>query len=367
MKILVVTGPSGGHIFPALSFLDALKDRCKDVHTLLILPKRSLENRIIPNGYNARYISVTTLKLSLDFKNLIAIWKFFKGTLESLILFLEFKPDMVVGFGSLVSVPMILLAWIFRTKSLIHEQNLIPGQANRLLAKFSDRIAVSFLETKNYLGSASGRIALTGNPLRKDLKRIDKNRALDFFGLSPDKFTLLVMGGSLGSHKINQAVLDALSTLSDKSKLQVIHLTGRQDYDFLNSTYQKLNINIKLSNFLKEMHYGYSASDLVISRAGATSIAEIINFKLPAIIIPYPFAYKHQLSNAKFLEIKGCAIIIEDDKLDSARLKEVLEDLMNNPDKLKEMRYNYKDIPQLPADELLVKEVAALNYSATQN
>lgn len=361
MRILVVSGASGGHIFPALSFLDALKNRDKDLDTLLVVPKRSLKNGLVLNGYNVRYISIAAIKLSLEFKNLIAIWKFFKGALESLILFLEFKPDMVVGFGSLVSVPLILFAWIFRAKTLIHEQNFIPGQANRLLAKFSDRIAISFLETKNYLGSSSDRIALTGNPLRKELKPMNKNTALDFWGLSYDKFTLLVMGGSLGSHKINQAIFEALSTLSDKSKLQVIHLTGSKDYDLLNSSYQKLNITSKLSNFLKEMHYGYSACDLVISRAGATTITEIITFKLPAIIVPYPFAYKHQLSNAKFLESRGCAIIIEDDKLDSAILRNILEDLMNNPDKLKEMRYNYNNIAQLQADELLVKEVMALN------
>lgn len=361
MKVLVVTGESGGHIFPALSFLYTLKAKYKDVDTLLIAPKRSLENRIIPNGYPVRYISIATVKLSLDFKNLTAILNFFKGTLESLSLFLEFKPDMVVGFGSLVSIPLVFWAWIFRTRTLIHEQNLIPGRANRLLAKFTDRIAISFAQTKDYLRNYSSKIALTGNPIRNDLKRLDKNKGLDFFGLSSDKFTLLVMGGSLGSHRINAVCLDALSLLSDKSKLQLIHLSGMKDYDILKRGYQNLELKVKLFSFLKEISYAYNASDLVICRAGATTLSEIIFFKLPAIIIPYPFAYRHQLSNAKFLASQGCALNIENAQLNSAKLREILQDLINNPDKLNKMRYNYNSISQLQADDLLVKEVMALN------
>lgn len=362
MRIMVVTGSSGGHIFPAFSFLDTLKARYKkDVDTLLILPRTSLERGIRTDGYNVHYVSGVSIKLNLDFINFIALLKLFKACLESLILCLEFRPDIVVGFGSLVSVPVLFFAWVFRIKTLIHEQNVSPGQANRLLAKFTDKIAVSFSSTQAYLRVPSEKIVLTGNPIRKDLKRIDKNKALDFFGLSHTKFTILIMGGSSGSHSINMGCLKAVSLISDRAKIQLIHLTGVKDYHLVESGYQNLNIENKIFSFLKDISYAYNAADLVISRAGATSIAEIIFFGLPAILVPYPFVYKHQLSNAKFLESRATAIIIEDDKLDSAILKDTLQDLINEPAQLEKMRHNYNNIPKIEADDLLVKEVMALN------
>lgn len=364
MRVLVVSGTSAGHVFPALSFLDKLKDSYKDIDTLLILPRNSLERKIaIPNGYNIRYVSTVQVKAKLDLRNLIALLKFFQGYLESLVLILEFRPDVVVGFGTLVSVPIVLLAWIFRIRTLIHEQNVIPGRANRFLAKFTDRVAVSFSDTTDYFKVPRERITLTGNPVRRELKRIAKSDALDLFGLSSDKFTItiLVMGGSMGSHRINTAFLNAISMISDRSKLQVIHLTGLKDYAWVDSSYRNLNIKAKVFSFLKDMDYAYSACDLVVCRAGATTISEIIFFASPAIIVPYPFAYGHQLNNAKFLEAKGTAVIIEDDKLDTPLLRETIEGFINNYYKLKKMRDNYNDITPLLAGDLLVREITALN------
>lgn len=361
VKILVVTGASGGHIFPALSFLDALKDRYKDVDTLLALPKRSQKYNIIPDNYNAHYISIANIKLSFDSRFFFDLLKFFKGSLESLILILGFRPDAVVGFGSLVSIPLVLLAWIFRIRTLIHEQNVIPGRANRFLAKFSDRIAISFEETKNYFKGSSRKVVFTGNPIRREFKRIDKNKALDFFGLSSDGFTILVMGGSIGSHSINTGFASAISKIRDKAKFQIIHLIGYKDYDLLKNSYKDLGINARLFNFLKEMEYAYSVCDLVICRAGATTVTEIIFFGLPAIIIPYPLAYQHQVSNARFLENKGCAIIIKDSELDNGIFSQTIEDLIKNPDKIRNMRANYNNISLPKADDLLVDEVMSLN------
>ena len=357
MKVLVVTGASGGHIFPTLSFLDALKDRAKVVETLLILPKGSLIKQIIPGDYKVRYISISNIRVRLDLKNFVAILKFFKGSLESLIALLEFRPDVVVGFGSLVSIPVVLFAWLFRIKTLIHEQNVIPGRANRLLAKFSDRIAISFEETKGHFEGSSGKIIFTGNPMRKELKRLDKNKALDFFGLGYGKFTILVMGGSVGSHQINIGFLNAISMISDKPKLQIIHLTGLRDYDLLKESYKDLSVNIRLFSFLDQMQYAYSACDLVVCRAGATTLTEIILFGLPAIIIPYPFAYEHQVSNAKVLESKGCAIIIKDNELEGNTLRQAIQDLSNSPDKMKNMRSHYDSIVRANPNDLLVSEV----------
>lgn len=360
VKVLVVTGASGGHIFPALSFLTKLKDKYKEIDTLFVLPKRSRRIQKIPDSSKLSYISISPISLSFDFRNFISILGFLKGTLESLILLLRFRPDVVVGFGSLDCIPLVMLAWVFRIKTLIHEQNVIPGRANRLLAKFADTTAISFAETRDYLRISQDRIALTGNPIRQELKRIDKFKALSFFGFDDDKFTILVMGGSLGSHRINAGFLKAISLVSDKSKLQVIHLTGIKDYASIKDGYKDLNINAKIFSFLDSMQYAYSACDLVISRAGATTITEIVFFELPAILIPYPYAYRHQLNNAEVLERKGCAFIVKDEESDRDILKNTIELFVNEPLKISNMRFGYRYIQIPNAADLLVNEVISL-------
>lgn len=361
MKILAITGASGGHIFPALGFLDTLKNRDKNLDTLLVLPKKSLTNQRENLAHKLNYVSISTIKLGFAFKNLASILRFFKGALESIFILSEFRPDIVVGFGSLVCIPMILFAWLFRRKTLLHEQNVIPGRANRFLAKFADKIAISFAETGDYFKDYKRKVILTGNPMRKELKRIDKNKALSFFEFKSDKFTLLVMGGSQGSHRINLGFLRAVSAISDKSGFQVIHLAGPRDHDLLKDGYRALNINFHLFNFLEPMQFAYSACDLVVSRAGAATVAEIILFGLAAIIIPYPFAYMHQTSNARVLENIGSGIIIQDNALSSDMLSKNIEHLLNNPERLKAMRSCYNNFSFPNANDLLADAVLSLS------
>jgi UDP-N-acetylglucosamine--N-acetylmuramyl-(pentapeptide) pyrophosphoryl-undecaprenol N-acetylglucosamine transferase len=362
MRILVAAGASGGHIFPAASFIETLKD--KNIQTRFILPKRSIKIQIRDFACEVNYISVSPIKLSIGFKNLFSVLNLLKGFSESVFILAKFRPDIVVGFGSLVCVPVLLSSWMFKIKTIIHEQNVIPGRATRFLAVFVDRVAISFSKTKDYLKIPESKIVFTGNPLRKDLKRCDKPKALDFFGFKEDKFTILVMGGSQGSHRINAGFLKAVSSIPSRSILQIIHLTGLQDYVFLRERYKDLDIKVKLFSFLEEMQFAYSIADLVLSRAGATTLAEIMSFRLPAIITPYPFAYKHQLANAKVLESLGSAIIINDEELETDRLRQLIQELINNPDKIKQMRYSYDSISLYPANELLVNEALSLLYSA---
>ncbi|MBU3958910.1 MAG: undecaprenyldiphospho-muramoylpentapeptide beta-N-acetylglucosaminyltransferase [Candidatus Omnitrophica bacterium] len=360
MRVLVITGASGGHIFPALEFLETLKARDKNIRALLVLPERNITVPLDNLGYQVNYISISPIKLSLDFKNIMAILGFIKGFFQSLVIILSFKPAIVVAFGSLASIPMVSLARVFGIKNLIHEQNVIPGRANRFLGKITNKIAISFPQTRDYFKGHQQKIALTGNPIRKQLKRCDRNKALEFFGFSDYKFTILVMGGSQGSHNINTAFLKAISTISDIEKIQIIHLTGSRDYDLLKRSYQTLNVNAKLFSFLESMHYAYSACDLVLSRAGATTIAEIMYFKLPAIIVPYPYARRHQSSNAQVLESKGCAIRIEDHKLHSGILRQTIDELINDHQRLGVMRLSYDGISRLNANILLVEEALSL-------
>jgi len=360
LKILVIAGASGGHIFPALGFLDALKNKDKNIDTLLVIPKKITTSYIEDYGCKVNYISVTNIKLRFNVESFSSIFMFFKGCWESLFIILKFRPRIVVGFGSLATLPMISFAWMLGIKTIIHEQNVIPGKANNFLAKFVDRVALSFVQTREYFKNYQKKIVVTGNPIRKELSRIDKDRALSFFGFNNDKFTILVMGGSAGSHKINIEFFKTATTMPNREKLQVIHLTGTGDFEMLKNSYKGLNSNVKLFSFLKSVQYAYSAADLVISRAGATTIAEIIFFKLPAILIPYPYAYKHQLSNAELLGRAGLAMIIEDNEFDVAMLKQVIGELISNPQRLAAMRDHYSNTFLLSRNDLLVDETLSL-------
>ncbi len=354
MKVLLVAGASGGHIFPALGLIDQLRDNNADV--LLVLPKKSIKDQLEDLKCNIAYICVSYFSPKGIGKNLSAAFNLIKGFIESVSILARFKPDVVVGFGSMTCFPVVITAWFFRIKTVIHEQNVIPGRANRLLAIFADKIAVSFPETAGYLKKYARKISVTGNPLRRQLNHIDKDKALAFFGLAPGKFTIMVVGGSQGSRDINQAFIEVTNKLSGKFAFQVIHICGNQDYDSLNESYKKSGIRFKLFGFLNAMQYAYSAADLVICRCGATTISEIIFYKLPAIIIPYPYAYEHQMSNAKVLENSGCARIIKNEDLESGILKPAVESYLKNAETLVSMRLGYGRFVRQDQD-LLLKEV----------
>jgi UDP-N-acetylglucosamine--N-acetylmuramyl-(pentapeptide) pyrophosphoryl-undecaprenol N-acetylglucosamine transferase len=343
VKILIVSGSSGGHIFPALSFIEALKEKPHPPDMLLILPRENILKNTTVVPCPVEYLSIPVFKPGFTLSNLKGLLKLFNAGLETIYISLKFKPDIAVGFGSLICVPVVLSAWFFRVKTVIHEQNVIPGKANKFLAIVCDKVAVSFKETKDYF-KEKRKIVYTGNPLRKSIIKIDKKKALDFFGFEEDKFTILIVGGSQGSRRINQEFLKFAASQTVKGQLQVIHLSGEKDYSQLKQDYAGLGIKVKLFSFLDSMEYAYSASELVLSRAGAGTITEIIYFKIPAIIIPYPYAHKHQLANAEILEKYGCAIIIEDSKLNAGSLKQALVPLVDNRNKLESMRRGYDNL-----------------------
>jgi UDP-N-acetylglucosamine--N-acetylmuramyl-(pentapeptide) pyrophosphoryl-undecaprenol N-acetylglucosamine transferase len=298
MRILAVAGSSGGHIYPAVSFLSAVKNKDRSADTLLVLPQRSTAKNIIPGISGIKYICTTQLSLRPSPGNLISWFKYLKGAVQSFELIVKFKPDIVVGFGSIDSIPLVMLAWLFRIKTLIHEQNAIPGKANRFLAKFADKIAVTFPQSENYFQVNASKITATGNPIRNDLMRIDRIRALDFFGLK-ERFTVLVMGGSQGSKRINKFFSEAAKRIILESDFQVIHICGNDSVDEIVDAYRQAGIAANVTAYLQQMQYAYSAADLVVCRAGATTISELSYFALPAIIIPYPYAYAHQVENAR--------------------------------------------------------------------
>ena len=359
MRVLLAGGSSGGHIFPALALMDSLK--INGAIVLLVLPRKSKDSKILSDCGDVEYIHSTPFSFNLSARNIYGAYSFLKWAWESLRIIIKFRPDVVVGFGSLHTVALLFWAWLFRIKTMVHEQNVLPGRANRLLAKFVDRLAVSFAQTKNYLHMPEAKIVLTGNPLRKELIRLSRKEALDFFKFEEGKFNILIAGGSQGSHKINMASCAAIVSLGRKQDLQVIHISGVGDIVGLEEIYAASGITHKLFDFVYAMQYAYSLADLVICRAGATTIAELQKFSLPALLVPYPFAYGHQLDNARVLEDIGAARVILDAELTAEKLKDKLQELLSNPGELMSMRRAYEKVCVPDAAKMLAQEVLNLN------
>ncbi|MFA5093064.1 MAG: undecaprenyldiphospho-muramoylpentapeptide beta-N-acetylglucosaminyltransferase [Candidatus Omnitrophota bacterium] len=358
MRVLIVSGSSGGHIFPALALIDSLQGLVNDL--LLVLPEKSKRNKIIVEADRVKYIHDVNLTLKLNTKNIKGFFVFLKGAWEALLIILEFKPDVVVGFGSLNTVAIIFWAWLFRIKTIIHEQNVIPGRANQLLAKLVDQVAVSFTQTKDYLNISSGKISLTGNLLRRDLVKLERKQALDFFKLEEGKFNILITGGSQGAIKLNSTCLEALVTFENRKDLQVVHITGAGDLSDFKASYEVSGLATRVFEFLPQMQYAYSFADLIICRAGATTVAELVKFKVPAILIPYPFAYAHQLTNAQVLENIAAAEILLDQDLAVEQLKEKLSTYLFNYQKLEKMQKAYEQINVLDATTNLTNLILTL-------
>ena len=353
MKILIACGGTGGHLIPALNFLNTLELKEGKDQIMLAVTQRNIEKRILPSCYKVSYINISAISSKLDKDNLLAVGKLFWGALQSLVLVIKFRPHVVLGFGGYASFFLVFFSWGLGVKTIIHEQNLKLGMANRMLAPFVERIAVSFQQTKNNLKKYRNKVIVTGNPLRNTLGGLKREDALKFFGFSQDRPSLLVMGGSLGAHKINLQFIEAASGLKSKLNLQIIHLCGDNDFDFLKNEYKKLDISVKLFAFLDKIDYAYAAADLVVCRAGATTISEIIFCRLPSIIIPYPHAYGHQMENGKVLAEKGCAILIEDEQLNAERLSRVIIELLSHPRRIDDMRLNFQMVQDMHMEHSL--------------
>ncbi|RJO65622.1 MAG: UDP-N-acetylglucosamine--N-acetylmuramyl-(pentapeptide) pyrophosphoryl-undecaprenol N-acetylglucosamine transferase [Candidatus Omnitrophota bacterium] len=360
MKILIFTGSSGGHMFPAFGFLDALQARYPLIETLLVLPKKSLGEWAKKRNYPYKVIEVSSFGLAQGIRNVKAFLQLCISFLKVIFLFFAFRPAAVVGFGGLSTVPAIMLAHCLGIKTLIHEQNVLPGRANGFLAPFADAIAVSFKETSRYMARYEKKIALTGLPLRKELTRIEKKKALAFFGLDDSFVTILVLGGSQGSHRVNMAFLQAVSSLVRKDGIQVIHVSGPLDHAVLKEAYGKEGIPAGIFDFLEKMQFALSACDMVVSRAGASTIAELIRYELPAILIPYPFARKHQAENAKHLQEIGAALCIEETASLASELKDCIASLANDKERLMRMRYAYRKTAYRDGGNLLSEAVLSL-------
>jgi len=357
MKIIIACGGTGGHIYPGLSLYLALRKRLADSDIILVTDKRAISSSIVTPEFNYILLPFVRIRFKFNLHEIVIVLKLLEGVFKCLRILLFSRPDIVVGFGGYASFFLVFFASLFRIKTIIHEQNIRPGQANSILAFFVNKIAISFSQSRDYFGFNYHKVKLTGNPLRPNLARVEKQYAREFFGLPPNKFTILVSGGSQGAHKINIIIPRAISLIKDKVRFQVIHLCGDKDYLYLTNLYKELDIEARVFAFLDKMEYAYSAADIIVSRSGAATINEIIFFGLASIIIPYPYARSHQIDNARYLFKNKAALFIEEGRLNAEILKNKILQLFGDVRLRESIGNNVLSLMRTDADNALANVV----------
>ncbi|MFA6321500.1 MAG: undecaprenyldiphospho-muramoylpentapeptide beta-N-acetylglucosaminyltransferase [Candidatus Omnitrophota bacterium] len=362
-KVLIAAGGSGGHIFPAIALAKALqKFPGYDVDIRFVGSNKALDRRIFEKeGFKFSLVSANKFPYKLSLKIIWFLIKFKIDCIKMFFAFLSYRPDVVVGFGGYVSCPVIVMAAIFRTPRIVHEQNVCPGRANKLLFTLADKVAVSF---DQMCSKGDAKYVFTGNPIRSEVLKEDRPGGIKRFGLDESKFTILVVGGSQGAHFLNETFISAISAIDKelRSSLQVIHLTGVKDYEWAIKAYELIDgLQSRVFSFIDRIEEAYSASDLIVTRAGASAIFEAAYFARAMILVPYPFAMSHQSENAKVFSSEGAAVTIEENILSSEVFKDNILRLVKNKEELKKTGAAAKRLCVPDAAARLAGEVLKLN------
>lgn len=345
MNVILSGGGTGGHIYPGLAIAEALKSKHPDWRILFAGTPSGLEAQVIPQqGFDFRPVDVQGFKRRISLYNVVTLVKALGACAQSLRLFGDFRPDIVIGTGGYVCGPVLLCAALKGIPTLIQEQNAFPGVTNRILARFVQRVAVAYPESVSFFRSPQ-KVVVTGNPIRSEILERTREDGLKSFGLDSMKNTLLVLGGSHGARTINDAMLGAMQEFSKEKHLQIIWTTGNADYERVmkvmhdsDAPWKGVPRNVLIRPYLTNIDDAYAVANLVVSRGGAISLAEMTAKGLPLIIVPYPYATdNHQEYNAQALVRKGASIMIRDRDLTSEELLTKVKWLLGNPKELMAM------------------------------
>lgn len=328
MKYVFACGGTGGHIFPALATAYEIKEKDPASEVYFFSGKKDVENIIFSHqAYKNTVYSIDSAPYRgpKSFLSYSFVSKLVKGFTESYFLLKKIKPNLVVGFGGYVSFPAIVAAKFLRIPTALHEQNAVPGRANRVLARLTKRVALTYEESARFF-SKQTKFSTTGNPIRKEIEMDCYVEALNFFGFDSQKTTLLVLGGSQGAESVNQLLLSALAFLPAdvKNNLQLLHLCGKMAPEQAQVAAFNEGVPSRAFSFFSRMELAYGVADLCIGRAGATFLAEIAVKKIPAILIPYPFGDKHQYQNAALFSKNHSALVLDQNTLTPKLLAESL-------------------------------------------
>lgn len=328
MKVIIAGGGTGGHIFPGIAIAEEIKRRDTQAGITFIGTERGIEASLIPReGYPLKYLSVEGIVGKSVLKKAKASLKMLFSIYEAYKLLRDIRPDALVGVGGYASFSPVLAAHFMSIPTMIMEQNTVPGLTNKLLGRIVDAVCLTYHESLSAFPSY--KTFVTGNPIRPSILTGNRDAAYQLFGLEKGKFTIFVFGGSTGARAINNAVCDAFNYMSDlKDKIQFLHQTGSNGYEAAREAYRKCGFKGTVAAFVHQMPEAYAVADLVISRAGATTITELTSVGRPAVLIPYPYAAgNHQEANARRLTEMGAARLISEQDLNGDTLSSNIRDL----------------------------------------
>ncbi len=359
MRCVIAGGGTGGHLFPGIAVAEAFVEREKGNEVLFIGTEKGIEARVLPGGrFPLKTIQAKPIQGRSVLEKVKAISSLPKAVSEASSILKEFRPSLVLGVGGYASGPTLFAAFLLGIRRAIQEQNVMPGMANRVLKRFSQRIFVSFDEAKKYFPDR--KTIVTGNPIRKeflDCLAKEKSEKRD-----RDPLTVLVFGGSAGAHRINMAMIEALPRLEGiNSSLKFIHQTGREDLDRVSRAYREKGFDALVKPFIEDMAKCYQISDLVICRSGASTVAELAVCGKAALLIPYPYAaHNHQFINAKKLVDSGAAKLILDREVSGEVIAQTILDFYHHPQERVKMEESIRRLGRPRAAEDIVDECYAL-------
>lgn len=347
LRVLFAGGGTAGHINPALAVADELKKQHQAVVAFAGTPN-GLEADLVPRaGYDLHHVQVKPFVRRINLDLLKAFGQVFIGFGQAVQIIRRFQPHVVVGTGGYVAGPVLLAAVMQRIPTVIHEQNAFPGGTNRALARVVQRVALGYAEASRFFAKPD-KLVTVGNPIRTQRYQAQPNSARQKLGLHPAKRTFVIFGGSRGARSINEAVFAARKQLNTLENVQIVHQTGAQQFPHVKQQYEAVGIrargdtivdgNIHVMPYIYDMPTMLAAADLVLSRAGALSVAEITAYALPSILVPYPYATgDHQTHNAQPLVKAGAAIHIADNELTGEHLSATMQSLIHDTERLRQM------------------------------
>lgn len=358
IKVIISGGGTGGHIFPAVAIANALKRIAPETEILFVGAKGRMEMEKVPaSGYRIVGLDIQGFQRKSILKNVMLPYKMIKSVLNARSIIKAFKPDVAIGVGGYASGPLLLAASQMNIPYLIQEQNSFAGITNKWLGKNAQRICVAFTGMEQFFPAS--KIMLTGNPIRKEVADIENKRfaSAEMLSLSPHKHTILVTGGSLGAGTLNNSFLAGIKKIVD-ADVQLIWQTGKYYYQFVQEKLAGMeNENIKVMEFLHKMELAYASADVIVSRAGAGTIAELCVIGKPVILVPSPNVTEdHQTQNALALVKHGAALMIADASAQTDLVDAALN-LVGNPGKCRLLSDNIKKLALPDADNVIAKEV----------
>ncbi|KIL73480.1 undecaprenyldiphospho-muramoylpentapeptide beta-N-acetylglucosaminyltransferase [Bacillus badius] len=339
MKIVVSGGGTGGHIYPALALIRTIKEKHPETSFLYIGTEKGLESKLVTReNIPFQAIEITGFKRSLSMENVKTVMRFLKGVKECKRMLKKFKPDAVIGTGGYVCGPVVYAAAKLGIPTVIHEQNSVPGLTNKFLSKYVDKVAICFEEAGSFF--PENKVVLTGNPRASEVVNAKRSNILTSFGLSQNKKTVLIFGGSRGARPINEAVVQSFSQFADRP-YQVLYVTGDVHFEKVQQEAAAAGKpeNVAVVPFIHNMPDVLVECDLVVSRAGATTLAELTALGVPSILIPSPYVTNnHQEKNARSLTDHGAAIMLAEKDLSAASLLKSLDDVLLNDNEWRRMK-----------------------------